>query len=64
MIANGFTYGAGRNDGWEHTDNVRKTGVPVGSTDSVPGGQTYLEGFQDGVELRNSGYHADGSKMQ
>ena len=63
MTTPSYDYAAGRNDGWSHAQNVQTNGAPQGSADSVPGGQQYLQGFSDGVELSNSGFNADGTRQ-
>lgn len=56
-----YDYTAGRNDGWSHAESLQRVGPVVGSNDELPGGERYLQGFSDGVELFLSERYADGS---
>lgn len=57
-----YDYTAGRNDGWSHAESLQRVGPVVGSTDGLPSGSDYLQGFSDGVELFNSKFYANGSR--
>lgn len=58
-----YNYEAGRNDGWRHAEALERVGPVSGSNDGLPGGERYLQGFSDGLQLRQAGYHANGSQM-
>lgn len=58
-----YDYAAGRNDGNAFANDVQRVGLPVGSQDTIPGGQQYGQGFADGYELGMSGFNADGTRQ-
>lgn len=56
-------YEEGRNEGWQAALDVQIYGPVSGSTDGLKGGQEYLQGFSDGIELYNSGFDPAGARL-